>query len=166
MLSHWIQWKAKLLLLLTCLVILLHLIFWSSCTFNTYQLSMNLFYRNYQLSVFVFIVVNAKNVTICRVLASYMLFPSENVACRALEGILTWTTLKCTTLCWSPQNLIFTIREGERRSFSNFRSPIHHFSMESKPLSNPPSVIFWCPQFLIESAFEVSPASWLPEYAS
>ena len=126
MFNHWIQWKAKLLLLPSYLVILLHLIFWSSCTFNTYQLSMNLSYRNYQLSVFVFIVVNAKNVTICRVLASYMLFPSENVACRALEGILTWTILKCPALCWSPQNLIFTIREGERWSFSNFRSPKSH----------------------------------------
>ena len=69
------------------------------------------------VSIFFFIVVNAKNLTICWVLAPYMLFPSENVACRALEGILTWTTLKCTTLCWSPQNLIFTIREGERWSF-------------------------------------------------
>ena len=117
LLSHWIQWKAKLLLLLPNLVILLHLIFWSSSTFNTYQLSMNLSYGNYQLSVFFFIVVNAKNVTICWVLAPYMLFPWENVACRALEGILTWMTLKCTTFCWSPQNLVSTIREGERWSF-------------------------------------------------
>ena len=127
MLSHWIQWKAKLLLLLPYLVILLHLIFWSSCTLNTYQLSMNLSYGNYQLSVFFFlIVVHAKKVTICGVLAPFMLFPWENVACRALEGILKWTILKCPALCWSPQNLIFTIREGERWSFSNFRSPKSH----------------------------------------
>ena len=126
MLSHWIQWKAKLLLLLLYLVILLHLIFWSSCTFNTYQLSMNLSYGNYQLSIFFFIVVHAKNVTICGCPSTLYAFPWKSVACRALEGILTRMTLKCPTLCWSPQNLIFTIREGERWSFSNFRSPKSH----------------------------------------